>query len=52
MNQWNVVFYLAAAIYVLGNLIFIVFGSSEIQPWNNPENANVQKQSEKELTVV
>ncbi|KAK9300538.1 hypothetical protein QLX08_006865 [Tetragonisca angustula] len=52
VNQWNVVFYLAAAIYVLGNLIFIVFGSSEIQPWNNPENANVQKQSEKELTVV
>ncbi|KAF3423458.1 hypothetical protein E2986_10536 [Frieseomelitta varia] len=52
VNQWNVVFYLAAAIYVLGNLIFIVFGSSEIQPWNNPENPNVQKQSEKELTVV
>ncbi|KOX74622.1 Putative inorganic phosphate cotransporter [Melipona quadrifasciata] len=52
MNQWNVVFYLAAAIYISGNLIFIVFGSSEIQPWNNPKNANVQEQSEKELTVI
>ena len=50
MHQWNVVFYLAAAIYILGNLIFIIFGSSEIQSWNNPKNANVQ--SEKELTVV
>ncbi|XP_029053137.2 putative inorganic phosphate cotransporter [Osmia bicornis bicornis] len=34
---WNIVFYLSAAIYVLGNLIFIIFGQAEVQPWNEPE---------------
>ena len=34
---WNIVFYLSAAIYVLGNLIFIIFGQAEAQPWNEPE---------------
>ncbi|XP_043796655.1 putative inorganic phosphate cotransporter [Apis laboriosa] len=52
VTQWNIVFYLSAAIYILGNLIFIIFGSTEIQPWNNPKTANPQKQSDKELTVV
>lgn len=52
VTQWNIVFYLSAAIYILGNLIFIIFGSTEIQPWNNPKTANPQKQSDKELTIV
>ncbi|XP_054014708.1 putative inorganic phosphate cotransporter [Hylaeus anthracinus] len=35
VTQWNTVFYLSAAIYILGNLIFIIFGQAEVQPWNN-----------------
>lgn len=34
--QWRTVFYIAAGIYFFGNLIFIIFGQAEIQPWNEP----------------
>lgn len=29
-------FYIAAAVFFVGNLVFIVFGSTEVQPWNEP----------------
>lgn len=32
--------------------MFVIFGSTEIQPWNNPETTNIKEQSEKELTVI
>ncbi|XP_028047518.1 putative inorganic phosphate cotransporter isoform X2 [Monomorium pharaonis] len=35
--QWNIVFYVSAAIYFLGNLVFIIFGKGEVQWWNDPE---------------
>lgn len=34
--QWRTVFYIAAAIYFLGNLTFITLGKADIQPWNEP----------------
>ncbi|KYM76069.1 Putative inorganic phosphate cotransporter, partial [Atta colombica] len=34
--QWRSVFFLSAAIYTVGNLIFILFGTSEVQKWNDP----------------
>ncbi|XP_014212270.1 putative inorganic phosphate cotransporter isoform X2 [Copidosoma floridanum] len=35
-NQWHVVFYITAAIYFVTNLIFLIFGKADIQPWNDP----------------
>lgn len=32
--QWRIVFYITAAIYFLGNLIFIIFGTGNVQPWD------------------
>nr|CAH7723439.1 unnamed protein product [Callosobruchus chinensis] len=34
-NQWKVVFYITSAIYVLASLVFIIFASGEVQPWND-----------------
>lgn len=34
--QWRTVFYIAAGIYFFGNLVFIVLGKADIQPWNEP----------------
>ncbi|XP_011691709.1 PREDICTED: putative inorganic phosphate cotransporter [Wasmannia auropunctata] len=34
--QWRSVFFLSAGIYMVGNLIFILFGTSEVQKWNDP----------------
>ncbi|XP_014212336.1 putative inorganic phosphate cotransporter [Copidosoma floridanum] len=36
VDQWHIVFYISAGIYFLGNLVFVVFGSGEVQWWNEP----------------
>ncbi|KAG8313437.1 hypothetical protein J6590_001905 [Homalodisca vitripennis] len=33
-DQWMVAFYICAATAFAGNLIFVVWGSSRVQPWN------------------
>lgn len=33
MNNWKVVFYITAVIYVAGGLLFLLFGSAEPQDW-------------------
>lgn len=30
-------FFISSAIYFLGNTLFVVFGKSDIQPWNEPK---------------
>ncbi|XP_063826136.1 putative inorganic phosphate cotransporter [Ostrinia nubilalis] len=37
-DQWRIVFYLSSAVYIVCNLIFIIFGTSERQAWNEPES--------------
>ncbi|KAG8235197.1 hypothetical protein J437_LFUL015291 [Ladona fulva] len=39
-DQWRIVFFVAAAVYFVFNLFFVIFGSGEIQPWNNPAPKN------------
>ncbi|KAG8329839.1 hypothetical protein J6590_077430 [Homalodisca vitripennis] len=34
-EQWMVIFYICAATFFFGNLAFLMFGSAEVQPWNN-----------------
>ncbi|KAH8407685.1 hypothetical protein KR222_010724 [Zaprionus bogoriensis] len=35
-DQWRLVFFIAAAFYLVGNALFIIFGSAEVQEWNDP----------------
>ena len=35
-GQWQIVFYIAAGVYVTGALIFIFFARGVEQPWNKP----------------
>ncbi|XP_012154827.1 putative inorganic phosphate cotransporter isoform X1 [Ceratitis capitata] len=37
VHQWRVVFYITGAMYFIGNLLFIFFGQTKIQPWNYPK---------------
>ncbi|CAF0912444.1 unnamed protein product [Adineta ricciae] len=32
-GNWRIVFFICSSIYVFGTVIFLLFGSSEIQPW-------------------
>ncbi|XP_072745686.1 putative inorganic phosphate cotransporter isoform X1 [Anoplolepis gracilipes] len=42
--QWNIVFYVSAAIFFLGNLIFMIWGKGEVQWWNDPEEVEARRQ--------
>ncbi|XP_067634383.1 putative inorganic phosphate cotransporter [Eurosta solidaginis] len=37
VNQWRIVFFVTAALYFIGNLLFILFGQTKIQKWNYPK---------------
>ncbi|XP_076684360.1 putative inorganic phosphate cotransporter isoform X2 [Andrena cerasifolii] len=52
VTQWGIVFYLAAGIYFIGNLVFIVFGEAEIQPWDEPEITDNVKPTKKESIIA
>lgn len=41
--QWRIVFLIAAGVYFFGNLTFILFSSTEIQTWNDPEHRDRRK---------
>nr|CAD7426774.1 unnamed protein product [Timema monikensis] len=38
--EWKTVFFIAACIYFLCNLFFVLFGSAVVQPWNEPETSD------------
>ncbi|XP_035730522.1 putative inorganic phosphate cotransporter [Vespa mandarinia] len=34
--QWRSIFFLSAGLYIIGNLIFVLFGKGKVQMWNDP----------------
>lgn len=38
--QWRIVFFISAGIYLIGNLLFIIFGKVDEQPWNSTGTSN------------
>ncbi|XP_073982813.1 putative inorganic phosphate cotransporter [Rhodnius prolixus] len=37
VSQWQLVFLISALVFTIGNITFLIFGSTETQPWNNQE---------------
>lgn len=35
-GQWQIVFGILAASYIFGSFAFLLMGTGELQPWNNP----------------
>ncbi|KAM8711926.1 hypothetical protein ACLKA7_012437 [Drosophila subpalustris] len=59
--QWQIVFGLTAAITFLGNLVYIIWGSTDVQPWDDVDflkssdaenNSNKFKQEKEELKAL
>ncbi|XP_037942181.1 putative inorganic phosphate cotransporter [Teleopsis dalmanni] len=44
-EQWRIIFFIAAFFYLIGNLLFIIFGRTSVQPWNNPTETPKQNNS-------
>lgn len=34
LEEWRIVFTVGAAVYIASGIVFCIFGSGEIQPWN------------------
>ncbi|XP_046981779.1 putative inorganic phosphate cotransporter [Schistocerca americana] len=43
LGEWRIVFLTAAGFFFVGNLIFILFASGEVQPWNDPNYSRKKK---------
>lgn len=49
--QWQIVFGILAATYILGSLAFLIMGSGNLQPWNTPPERNGNALHEQEEGV-
>lgn len=47
-GQWQIVFAILAATYILGSFAFLLMGSGELQPWNNPPEPNQSQRDAEE----
>lgn len=41
--QWRYVFFISAGIYFVGNLMFLFFSKTDVQPWNDPDHRDRRK---------
>lgn len=37
-DEWRLVFWISAGVYFFGNLMFVLFSSTDIQVWNDPDH--------------
>ena len=37
IDHWQEVFLIAAAIYIIGDIVFVIFGKAEEQRWNRTD---------------
>lgn len=41
-GQWQIVFGVLACTYFFGGIVYVLLGSGELQPWNNPPEKNAE----------
>lgn len=51
VGQWRLVFLIAAANSIVGGIIYIIFGTSKEQPWNQYVKLNSKEREMQELTT-
>ncbi|XP_046991858.1 sialin-like [Schistocerca americana] len=52
IQEWRIVFLTAAGVFFVGNLIFVIFGDGEVQPWNDPNYSRGKKTETIEKVAV
>lgn len=54
-SLWRIAFFITAGYYLIGNTLFVVFGTAKVQPWNYSElpqdntYPSVEKGNKKEM---
>lgn len=41
MNEWRLVFWMTFAVFVVTTIVYVIWASGEVQPWNEPENVRM-----------
>lgn len=41
VDQWRIVFFVTGTMFFVGNLVFVLFGSADVQPWNGSRKASM-----------
>lgn len=49
-SQWRIIFYILSATYIIGAIAFAIFGTGNLQKWNNPEEMAVEEKKTKPET--
>lgn len=42
-TQWALIFWILAAVYLTGAVTFVIFGTGELQSWNNPSGSHTKE---------
>ncbi|XP_055314147.1 sialin-like isoform X2 [Sitodiplosis mosellana] len=40
LEEWSIIFIIAAVAYIIPAFVFILFGSGQVQPWNEPKKTD------------
>ena len=46
VSQWRTVYCVLASVLFVSNLFFVIYGSADVQKWNNPKEKNHEKADE------
>lgn len=44
--EWRLVFWIAVLVLCATNIVYVIMGSAEVQPWNDPSNSLQKKDQE------
>lgn len=51
IESWGIIFIIAALAYILPSLFFVLFGSGEVQSWNEVTLARIDQESKNDDVV-
>lgn len=43
MHEWREVFWITFSVIIVTNILYVVMGSGEVQPWNGPETSTEEE---------
>lgn len=52
VEQWRLVFWLVAVVLIVTNVVFLVYGSGNVQEWNDPEFLKKHKMDKEEMQLM
>lgn len=52
MAEWRTVFWVTFAVFVVTTIVYVIWASGEVQPWNEPEGHEIAEDGEGNHTDI